>query len=244
MCGLFGYWGTPLPTNQIGLLRRVAHSQSSRGHDAFGIAWRVLDEKKSLGHMLKQSGDVAEHLGVLDKAAQAYSLIGHTRWTTHGTAACNANNHPHSFTFQNQKCWLAHNGVISSYRSIEKKFGLQLKTDCDSEVIARYIEESNGSILSRVKELVDEIDADAPFAMSAILPNGILLARRGNPLYWSESKSRCWFASTPHALCGKLHEIPDGSAYFIPSDDEHVESVLLKPMQHSRREWVGSTFFR
>lgn len=241
MCGIYGFWGgSPFNTDRIKTLHSVAQSQVARGRDAFGVAWRTDD---GCLEAFKRAGCVADHLGELERARDATCLIGHTRWTTHGSADRNDNNHPHEFMYRDQKCWLVHNGVICNYRSIAWMNGLDMRTECDSEVIGRFIENANGSLIDRVRECVAAVDPSAPFAVAILAPGGLLLARRGNPLFWSESKDRNWFASTHHALPGKSYEVPNNTAYWIPFGKSSVIKRELAAQQPSSVRWLGSNLF-
>jgi glucosamine--fructose-6-phosphate aminotransferase (isomerizing) len=242
MCGIFGMYGNdPLTSRQVPNLLRVADSQSARGRDAFGFATR--SEALGISHH-KQQGCVSDNLGLLaEKCVGAFSVIGHTRWTTHGSAADNTNNHPHHFNYRDDLCHLVHNGIVCNYLSIASVRGLRLRTECDSEVIARHIETNDGDILSRVRDAVDDVDSSAPFACAVLVRDGLVLARRGNPLYWSDARTHCWFASTRHALVGKIHEVPDDTAYYIPFGDADVKSVRLRKRSASSARWLGSDLF-
>jgi glutamine---fructose-6-phosphate transaminase (isomerizing) len=241
MCGLFGFWGSsPFPRKIIGSLESVACSQAQRGRDAFGISWRGADDTVEA---FKRRGSVTDHRDELMRALDATTLIGHTRMTTHGSADDNINNHPHLLRIDDQPSWIVHNGIIPNYLEIANSNGLELKGSCDSEVIARFLEDSNGPILDRVRAFVSLVDPTAPFAMAALLPQGLVLARRGNPLYWSETSRRNWFASTSHALPGIIHELPDEIAALIPFGDEEVSQVQLRARVTSTRLWQGSDHF-
>ena len=111
-------------------------------------------------------------------------------------------------------------------------------------MIARHIETNDGSILERLRDLVDDIPADAPFAVAMVIPSGVVLARRGNPLFWSrQPNGRCWFASTNSRLPGDLFQIPDERAFMIPFGDEEISEISLRPRTMSRTLFVGSDCF-
>jgi glucosamine--fructose-6-phosphate aminotransferase (isomerizing) len=233
------YSARPLIGNQNANLIRVANSQVARGSHAFGLAWSTDGGIDAF----KRAGAITEHPRDVLRASGSTAIIGHTRWATHGDASDNLNNHPHAFMHHGERGYLVHNGIIGNYQRIAQSRGLTLGTECDSEVLARHIEDNNGDILSRVRDAVADVDATAPFAMALLVPEGLVLARRGNPLYWSNCPNRAWFASTSASLIGRIYEVPDDNAFLIPSGDGKVTSVALRKREYSTRRWVGSDLF-
>lgn len=241
MCGIFGmYSGEPLRNRMSDTLLAVANSQVSRGHHAFGIAWSRSDGSVD---SYKRMGSICDHPTDVLRGIGSRGIIGHTRWATHGDASDNRNNHPHGFDFKGTRGYLVHNGVICNYEQIAASRGLHLKSECDSEVLARHIEDNNGDILSRVRDAVADVDPTAPLAVAVIVRSGIVLARRGNPLYWSDFGGTAWFASTYAALPGKVYEVPDNTCYFIPRGRQGVGQMALRAREYSTRRWLGSDIF-
>lgn len=241
MCGIFGmYSGDPLSRARMRHLVDVASSQVCRGRDAFGLAWRDETGRVSA---FKRAGSVDDHADELRRGLGSLGLIGHTRWTTHGSAERNMNNHPHPFRYEDEICQVVHNGVIGNYLDIARQRGLRLRTECDSEVLARHVETNDGTLLERVRDAVADVEPCAPFAAAFLVPSGLVLARRGNPLYWSEHRGVSWFASTHSALPGRLHVVPDDSAYLIPFGNGPVESISLRARVRSNARYLGSDVF-
>jgi glucosamine--fructose-6-phosphate aminotransferase (isomerizing) len=241
MCGIFGmYSSVPLSETHRSTFVSVAQSQVVRGHHAFGIAWST--DSGSVDSF-KRVGSVVEHSRELHRCLGSKMVIGHTRWATHGDATNNLNNHPHPFAVPSGRGYLVHNGIVSNYQEIADSRGLSMISDCDSEVLARHIEDNNGDILSRVRDAVSDVDPYAPLAVAVLVPEGLVLARRGNPLYWSDTRNFAWFASTQTALVGKVYEVPDNTAFLIPSGSGKVSQVPLRRREASMRRWVGSDLF-
>lgn len=243
MCGIFGmYASSPLATRSVPSLIRVANSQVSRGHHAFGLAW--MNEDRQL-FAYKRPGSVVSHPDDVARGEGAIGLVGHTRWATHGGAERNDNNHPHAFRYARENCFLVHNGVIGNYEEIADERGLRLHSECDSEVLARHVEAGHGSILKRFVDAIADVDSYAPCCVAAIVPEGVILARRGNPLFWSEGPGGVhWFASTRNALPGRVHQVPDNTAYLIACGDQQgVRSMPLRERVASNRLFVGSDLF-
>lgn len=242
MCGIFGFYASsPLASSRLDALLRVANSQVNRGHHAFGLAWSNEDQQT---FAFKRPGAVTEYPDDVARGEGAIGLIGHTRWATHGSADENDNNHPHPFQFGRTEGYLVHNGVIGNYQTIARQRGLALRTECDSEVLARHIEAGKTGLLPRVAAAIADVDTYAPCAVAVLTRAGLVLARRGNPLFWSDDGDVVWFASTPCGLPGRVREVPDATAYGIPLDGEaEIRSVRLKARAATTMRFVGSDLF-
>ena len=242
MCGLFGFFSStsPLDLASIDHLVSLGVSQSVRGEDAFGMAYTEGDGKM---FSYKQAGSVKTHSTILHDAVDSVAVIGHTRYATHGSATQNGNNHPHRFTYRGETCYLCHNGVIGNYRQIATKHGLNLSTECDSEVIARFLEDGNGNLLTRLKNFVEEVETYAPFAASILTPHSLIIARRGNPLFWCQDSTGTWFASTVTALHSKVFALPMNSAFEFNLKSGDIKSCKLAKKTASTQWFLGSNTF-
>jgi glucosamine 6-phosphate synthetase-like amidotransferase/phosphosugar isomerase protein len=234
------YSNSPLALAALPTLIRVANSQVHRGHHAFGLAW-VNEDRRTFS--FKRPGSASDHPEDIARGEGALALIGHTRWATHGSFDDNDNNHPHPFTLKGDDCYLAHNGVIGNYEDIAARRGLRLRTECDSEVLARHIEDGSGHVLDRVVAAIDDVSHYAPCCVTVVTPKGVVLARRGNPLFWSDCGGTAWFASTRHALPGKVYEIPDNRAFFVPNGEGSVREAKLRKREATTERFLGSDLF-
>lgn len=241
MCGIFGmYSRSPLAMQDLPVLREVANSQVARGHHAFGLAWRNEDRQVM---SFKRPGAIVDHPDDVDRGEGALGLIGHTRWATHGSIHNNDNNHPHPFEWKRSQGFLVHNGVIGNYEDIAAERGLSLRTDCDSEVLARHIESGKGSLLQRVADAIADVDTFAPCAVAVLTESCVVIARRGNPMFWSTHGTLAWFASTQDALPGKVYQVPDNMAYMIPIGAGKATEMPLRARKATTRLFVGSDLF-
>ncbi len=132
MCGIFGYIGSKEDATQAVLsgLKRLEY----RGYDSWGIGIK----NGSAILVNKHAGKISEARVKLSSSPMA---IGHTRWATHG-AVNDTNAHPH---FSSDKSFiLAHNGIVENYQELKKRLKrkkVRFKTETDTEVIVRLIEE-------------------------------------------------------------------------------------------------------
>ena len=139
MCGVFGFAGH-LTKREWTLAHRLmielAVASEERGIDAAGFA--VLT---SGGELLWQRQPGPAHHLFLDKEFAALRrrrviiAVGHTRLATNGAPAVNGNNHPHL-----AGDWaLVHNGYIPLHEHKATVLGLQLRSQCDSEILAQAL---------------------------------------------------------------------------------------------------------
>ena len=92
----------------------------------------VFKEDLPAEHFLKSNGflELMKRYGENTRA-----LIGHTRAATTGTPTNNKNNHPHICG----NIIGVHNGIITNWKTVVKKFNLPMNGGCDSEVIFQLI---------------------------------------------------------------------------------------------------------
>jgi len=139
MCGIFGFVGD-LARPEWALAHRLmielAVASEERGLDAAGFA--ALTPRGDL-FWQRQPGPARQLF--LDKEFAALRrrrvvmAVGHTRLATNGAPAVNGNNHPHL-----ADDWaLVHNGYIPLHEHKATVLGLQLRSQCDSEILAQAL---------------------------------------------------------------------------------------------------------
>ena len=204
MCGLFGFVAKREDSKlNLKILGRIAVNTQKRGRHAWGMAWvNRAGEVKSF----KQTGPIGDALGMLTLAEDATMLIGHCRYATHGDPADNRNNHPHAMA----DGFVVHNGVIRHYQRLLLEFGLQPRTECDSEVLPLLIDKLRGrSMFDRACKAACLAKGDSPFAMMALTSEALFVARANyQPLHVGETGQGIYLASLPDALPGDPTELP------------------------------------
>jgi glucosamine 6-phosphate synthetase-like amidotransferase/phosphosugar isomerase protein len=174
-------------------------------------------------HSYKSPGRLLFRRQSFDLLKGAVAVIGHARYRTHGHEFDNVNNHPHAF----HNGFLVHNGVVQDHVKIAKSFDLQMRSNCDSEVLARLIDKFPGQRDDRIANAVSY--AVRPCAVMTIWknPTALYVARAGNPLHFLNAGPGGLFVAS---LSASLPETEDTPA--LPFHDWQV--TILEINQNVR----------
>lgn len=181
-----------------------------RGVDATGVAF-LLDGKKLEIH--KAPVPAAEF--VIGLPPQTQAAIGHVRATTHGAPEKLYNNHPFKGVAQNTRFALAHNGIITNYRKLQRQYKLPVTAiETDSYVAVQLIEREGRLSLDVLRNVAEMLEGSFVFTILD-LQNNIYFVRNNNPIeivYIPQLK--LWvYASMPHILYGALLDFFGGAIY-------------------------------
>lgn len=176
MCGIIGYKGLENASAKIiDCLKRLEY----RGYDSWGIA--VQSGKI---YVIKKTGKISD-IKADDLFLPESSVgIGHTRWATSGKVT---DNNAHPFSSSDNSFVLAHNGIVENYKELKErliKIGYIFKSETDTEVIVRLIEEElkySLNFRNAVQKAFQKLDGRNTII---ILKNDseIYAARNGSPL--------------------------------------------------------------
>ncbi len=182
MCGIFGYVGNK---NAGKIVVEGLKRLDYRGYDSWGVA---VNTHEGL-HVTKDIGKVDAGTANLT-LPDTKIAIGHTRWATHGSVTQN-NAHPH---FSTDKSFVvAQNGIVENFEELKENLkikGYAFKTQTDTEVIVRLIEEK----LKEIHDLPEAIrmaflDLAGRNTIIILHKNGdIIAARNGSPLLVGRNK--------------------------------------------------------
>ncbi|MBR3147289.1 MAG: glutamine--fructose-6-phosphate transaminase (isomerizing) [Eubacterium sp.] len=216
MCGIVGCTGRDKASDMIiDGLKKLEY----RGYDSAGIA--LLERGKVL--VKKKEGRISNlEKEISGERFTATTGIGHTRWATHGSPT-DVNAHPH--TSQDGRIAIVHNGIIENYqdlrKKLEKKYGIEFRTDTDSEVIAQLLGVLyEGELESAVRKAVKMMEGAYTFgAIAQDEPDKLVAYRKDTPLIAGMGERNCFIASDMTALLKYLDEI-----YLIDNGEMVVET--------------------
>jgi len=212
MCGIFGFISSEGQGPEVARLRRIALVTQSRGDHAFGLAW--LDEDGRL-QTFKRPGPAKACLDELDRCRSAVVMVGHCRFATHGSPRDNRNNHPHAAGAG----FLVHNGVIHNHQQLLRRYGLEQRSQCDSEVLGLLMARCAGSIVQRSAWAANQVHGDLAMLGVWRNPARLLVTRRGRPLCFGQGRDGFYFASLPEGLPGQIKAVADYSTRVLACQD-------------------------
>lgn len=234
MCGVFGFIANEGQEVDLSRLEDLAIVTESRGEHAWGVAW--IDEQDRL-RRFKRAGRVSDNFDLLGQVAGAKAVIGHCRFATHGDPRSNENNHPHP----SDGGWIVHNGVVGNSDALQRQFGLEPSSECDSETLALMIEAASGSLVDRVASTVERAHGRLAVLGLWSRPQRLIVAKNGNPLEMGKASEGVYFASLREGLPAPV-AVPEGSVTLwsvrnasIVNVKRRVAPCLANSRQLSRR---------
>ncbi len=207
MCGIVGYVGKSNEKNAKDIIIDGLKKLEYRGYDSSGVALNIggkLEVRKHVGRISN-----LENL-MSGETLDSNVGIGHTRWATHG-APSDLNSHPHCNG--DDTIAVVHNGIIENYVEIKewlsREFGVQFKSETDTEVIAHLIGiYYDGDLQEAVYKAVDKMrGAYAIGVIAAAEPDKLVAVRKDAPLIAGLGKGCNFIASDIPALLKHVREI-------------------------------------
>ena len=141
------------------------------------------------------------------KLPNTASIIGHTRWATHG-GVTKLNAHPHLSC--DSQIAVVHNGIVENFQTLKKllkKSGHAFKSETDTEVIAHLVEEEakKKHLNQAVKAAFSKLEG---LNAVAVLSRGqIVVAKKGSPLVLGLGEGEYFIASDPSALVASTKRV-------------------------------------
>ncbi|QOH58085.1 glutamine--fructose-6-phosphate transaminase (isomerizing) [Rhodococcus rhodochrous] len=201
MCGIIGYVGSRGGL-QVGVeaLRRMEY----RGYDSAGVA--IAD---GTGNLIieRKAGELANLEAAIAVRGsgefQGSTVIGHTRWATHGSPS-DRNAHPH--LDETGKIAVVHNGIIENFAALREELlaaGVELKSETDTEVTAHLVSrayfscpETAGNFVESVLSVVRGLVGAFTLVFThADHPDTVVAARRSTPLVVGVGEGETFIAS-------------------------------------------------
>lgn len=180
-CGIFGVYDHPSASvlTYYGL-----HSLQHRGQEAAGIVTCMYNEEKKRYQFNLQKGmglvtDVFKDYSILKEFLKGKSAIGHTRYSTSGSANNEKNIQPLIVNYRNGNLAVVHNGNLTNFRTIRKELqdeGTIFQTTSDTELLLHLIARSRKKAqIDQIREALDKIEGAFSFL---ILTDSMLVAAR------------------------------------------------------------------
>ena len=183
-CGLFGVFNHPEAAR---LTYFGLHALQHRGQESAGIVTSVYDESKGRKTMpvVKDFGlvlDVFDQKEAFENTLLGDTAIGHTRYSTSGSATNPANIQPFVVHYQEGNLALAHNGNLSNARSLREKLvqrGTLFNSSSDSELVLHLAAQSKED--GPVARIVDALhQCEGAFSLVIMTDDALIAVRDPN----------------------------------------------------------------
>lgn len=202
MCAIFGFldYGKKISAIKLKkLINALAVNAEVRGTDATGISYI-----KNSKIMIFKKAKPAHKLN-LYFPKNTTAVIGHTRFTTQGSAKKNYNNHPFEGRTENHNFALAHNGVIYNDRELKQFYGFNSKIETDSYIAVQLLEYLNSVDENSLKNVAETVQGSFVFTILRD-DNTLFLVKGNNPitLYHFPEYGLYVYASTKSILDSAL----------------------------------------
>lgn len=205
-CGIAGCFAPPkISASSVAI--EMGKALQHRGQNGGGVAVKALGKTMKIYKQARAFTEIFHSTEVIEE----YSLrgeiaIAHLRYPTEGKNRRNCDCQPFYVLYQGWGLALGHNGSIvdlTSHRRKLKKFGIQLESDSDSEILAWLIVTAPGFTW---KQKISSALADVKGAFSLVMAtdDDKLMALRDpwgiRPLVWSQDNGHVFVASETCAL--------------------------------------------
>jgi glucosamine 6-phosphate synthetase-like amidotransferase/phosphosugar isomerase protein len=218
MCGIIGFVGEVPEGKWIetyDILNALFLAAEPRGLDATGFVAMTSPLKTPMNEDLVTDKQPIRASEFIEKNRAWRSLrhrrcsllLGHLRWGTHGSSVDPKNLHPH--VHEDGGLYLVHNGVIADHRATARKHGLELLSECDSEVLIRLLEQYQNPH-DGLKACLQKVSGSMSVVVFDYERECLWLARNsGRPLWIAKLKGgrRWWIASTKKILLSAFETV-------------------------------------
>jgi len=196
MCGIFGCLkinGYKININK--LLINALNLLKNRGYDSCGVYIKSITNDFIFkcgvnGNIIENSNEkdifkiLENKLNGSNELNESYSVIGHTRWATHGKKN-DTNSHPHMS--ENKTITIVHNGIISNYEELKQMYlnDYVFMSQTDSEVIANLIQyfiDTNMTILDTLKKITEIMVGTWACIINIKNDNNLYFIKNENPI--------------------------------------------------------------
>lgn len=205
MCGIFGMIGNGAVEQTLTALKRLEY----RGYDSAGIAVKT-DGQLSV---FKQAGRVEQLQALVPANLISSTVIGHTRWATHGEVST-ANAHP--FCSFNKRFAVVHNGIIENYQTLKYDLlsrGVEFSSQTDSETVAHLLEINfKNNVFDAVKTTAKQLEGSFAIVITSTIDGNVYAIKNKSPLVAGVNGANVYFCSDIRCLssyAAKVAQTPD-----------------------------------
>lgn len=214
MCGIFGMIGDGAVDQTLTALKRLEY----RGYDSAGIC---IKNEKCL-RIYKQMGRVEQLKAIVSDNTISSTVIGHTRWATHGEVSTE-NAHP--FYSFNKRFAIVHNGIIENYISIKQELlsrGVVFSSQTDSETVAHLLETNfHGNAIDAVRATAKTLEGSFAIVAETAIDDNLYAIKNKSPLVVGINGSNVYFCSDIRCLsqyAAKVAHMPDNTIAMAEPD--------------------------
>lgn len=235
MCGIFGYVSEE---NGVKKTLEGLKNLEYRGYDSAGIGGFEGGELCRIvsTHKIDHLSQIAESQKLSQK-----SLLGHTRWATHGKVS-DLNAHP--ICSSGRDVLVVHNGIVENYEDLKmplESAGVHFSTETDTEVIAELLSRyQHLGALEAAEAVVNQIEGSCAFAfILKASPSDIILATTGPRLSIGFAQNALAFSSDSHAFGSEIKEIAfieKGQCAHLRKGAQVQVTASGKPLKIKRKE--------
>ncbi len=216
MCGIFGIFEENNKKQQ--LFYELGCLSESRGKEASGFV-AIDGENISIKKYSTKfrNNSVKSFLNNL-RTVNDIKLFGHTRLETSGNNKKQSNNQP----IETEEIIIIHNGIITNYNQINKKFGFNENTELDSFVINELLEYylSNYNPQEAFKETLNEIEGELSVFIYFKKIKKYLIYTNTGSIYFTGTKSRINIFSSEEWITKKISK--QNNVYQIKAFEGHI----------------------
>lgn len=205
-CGLAGCFA-PAGINASNITVEMGKALQHRGQNGGGLAVKALGKTMKVYKEARAFTEVFHSTEVIDQhTLRGEIAVAHLRYPTEGKFRRNCDCGPFYVSWRGWGLALAHNGSIVDLKKHKRKlakFGINLESDSDSEIIAWLIVTAPGfSWRQKISQALS--DVKGAYSLVMVTDDDKLLALRDpwgiRPLVWSQDNHHVFVASETCAL--------------------------------------------
>jgi len=241
-CGIAGCFAPP-GINASNVVVEMGKALQHRGQNGGGVAVKARGKTMKVYKQARAFNEIFHSTEVIEEhSLRGETTIAHLRYPTEGNLRRNCDCQPFYASYQGWGLALGHNGSIvdlARHRKRLRKFGIQLESDSDSEVLAWLIATASGfSWKQKIASAL--VDVYGAYSLVIVTDDDKLMALRDpwgvRPLVWTQDNGHVFIASETCALdrinVRHSQKMEAGQLLIVDQDGVTI-SQYLKPQKQS-----------